>query len=105
MIAIGGRLTIPETLRRDAIKLQRLFFAVAAAIGLALGAALPAYGQAPAKKPGILVIRGDDIGYWNLSACNQGVVGYRTPNIDRIANEGALFTDWYGQQGCTAGAA
>ena len=45
----------------------------------------------------------DDIGYWNLSAYNQGMMGYKTPNIDRIAKEGALFTDWYGQQSCTAG--
>ena len=62
-----------------------------------------ALAQAPAKKPNILIIWGDDIGYWNLSAYNQGMMGYRTPNIDRIAKEGALFTDWYGQQSCTAG--
>jgi len=59
---------------------------------------------APAeRKPNILVIMADDIGYWNISAYNLGVMGYRTPNIDRIANEGALFTDYYGQQSCTAG--
>src|SRR5512147_2046247 len=57
------------------------------------------------KKPNILIIWGDDIGYWNISAYNQGMMGYKTPNIDRIANEGALFTDWYGQQSCTAGRA
>ena len=57
------------------------------------------------KKPNILIIWGDDIGYWNISAYNQGMMGYRTPNIDRIAKEGALFTDWYGQQSCTAGRA
>jgi arylsulfatase len=56
-----------------------------------------------ADKPNILVIWGDDIGYWNISAYNQGMMGYRTPNIDSIAKEGALFTDWYGQQSCTAG--
>ena len=49
------------------------------------------------------MIWGDDIGYWNISAYNQGMMGYKTPNIDRIAKEGALFTDWYGQQSCTAG--
>lgn len=59
----------------------------------------------PSKKPNILVIWGDDIGYWNVSAYNQGMMGYKTPNIDRIAKEGALFTDWYGQQSCTAGRA
>src|SRR6059036_2330420 len=60
---------------------------------------------AQAKKPNILIIWGDDIGYWNVSAYNQGMMGYKTPNIDRIAKEGALFTDWYGQQSCTAGRA
>jgi arylsulfatase len=58
----------------------------------------PAAGAAP----NILVIMADDIGYWNISAYNQGMMGYRTPNIDRIAREGALFTDYYGQQSCTA---
>jgi len=57
------------------------------------------------KKPNILIIWGDDIGWFNISAYNLGVMGYRTPNIDRIAKEGALFTDWYGQQSCTAGRA
>jgi arylsulfatase len=57
------------------------------------------------QKPNILFIMGDDIGWYNISAYNLGVMGYRTPNIDRIAREGALFTDWYGQQSCTAGRA
>jgi arylsulfatase A-like enzyme len=57
------------------------------------------------KKPNILVIFGDDIGYWNVSAYNQGMMGYKTPNIDRLAHEGALFTDYYAQQSCTAGRA
>jgi arylsulfatase len=48
---------------------------------------------------------GDDIGYFNISAYNRGMMGYRTPNIDRIADEGAIFTDYYGQQSCTAGRA
>jgi arylsulfatase A-like enzyme len=56
-------------------------------------------------KPNILIIWGDDIGWFNVSAYNHGVMGYRTPNIDRIAREGAMFTDWYGQQSCTAGRA
>jgi arylsulfatase len=67
--------------------------------------ALPSIGLAQEKKPNILVIWGDDIGYWNVSAYNQGMMGYKTPNIDRLAKEGALFTDWYGQQSCTAGRA
>jgi arylsulfatase A-like enzyme len=56
-------------------------------------------------KPNILVIFGDDIGYWNTSAYNRGMMGFRTPNIDRIAKEGAIFTDIYAQQSCTAGRA
>src|SRR5271156_2904196 len=58
-----------------------------------------------AGKPNILIIWGDDIGWFNISAYNHGTMGYRTPNIDRIAREGAMFTDWYGQQSCTAGRA
>ena len=59
--------------------------------------------QAADKKPNILILWGDDIGWWNVSAYNHGQMGYQTPNIDRIAKEGAMFTDWYGQQSCTAG--
>ena len=59
--------------------------------------------QKAAGKPNILVIWGDDIGLWNVSAYSLGQMGYKTPNIDRIAREGALFTDLYGQQSCTAG--
>jgi arylsulfatase len=66
--------------------------------------ASPAQAQVN-EKPNILVIWGDDIGQFNISAYNLGMMGYRTPNIDRIAREGALFTDWYGQQSCTAGRA
>ncbi|HEX7373372.1 MAG TPA: sulfatase-like hydrolase/transferase, partial [Steroidobacteraceae bacterium] len=61
--------------------------------------------DAQARKPNILVIWGDDIGQFNISAYNRGMMGYRTPNIDSIAEQGALFTDWYGQQSCTAGRA
>jgi arylsulfatase len=61
--------------------------------------------MAEKDKPNILIIWGDDIGWFNVSAYNHGIMGYRTPNIDRIAREGALFTDWYGQQSCTAGRA
>src|SRR5689334_1097634 len=70
-----------------------------------IAAAGPANAQDSAKKPNIVIIWGDDIGYWNISAYNQGMMGYKTPNIDRIAKEGALYTDWYGQQSCTAGRA
>jgi arylsulfatase A-like enzyme len=54
-------------------------------------------------KPNILVIWGDDVGFWNISANNLGMMGYQTPNIDRIAREGMRFTDYYGEQSCTAG--
>ena len=57
------------------------------------------------QQPNILILWGDDIGWWNISYNNRGQMGYRTPNIDRIANEGVAFTDYYGQQSCTAGRA
>jgi arylsulfatase len=63
---------------------------------------LPAAAE---KKPNVLVIWGDDIGITNISAYSRGIMGYKTPNIDRIANEGMMFTDYYGEQSCTAGRA
>lgn len=71
----------------------------------AADAARPNVTARQSKKPNILIIWGDDIGGFNVSAYNQGVMGYKTPNIDRLAKEGMLFTDWYGQQSCTAGRA
>jgi arylsulfatase len=56
-----------------------------------------------ADKPNILVIMGDDVGITNISAYSHGLMGYQTPNLDRIAKEGAMFTDYYGEQSCTAG--
>ena len=64
---------------------------VAAAVTLALLVTAAVTSAADTKKPNILIIWGDDIGYWNVSAYNQGMMGYKTPNIDRIAKEGALF--------------
>ena len=76
---------------------------------MALAAIVQVLATAPAaaqqKKPNILVMFGDDVGYWNVSAYNRGMMGYRTPNIDRIAEEGVLFTDYYAEQSCTAGRA
>jgi arylsulfatase len=69
----------------------------------AIEAAVPVSAQT--KKPNILVIWGDDIGYSNISAYSLGMMGDKTPNIDRIAREGALFTDFYAQQSSTAGRA
>ncbi len=78
-------------------------------LAIAWAAVTPAAAQAPPSpasgKPNILVIWGDDIGEFNISAYNLGRMGYHTPNIDSIAQQGALFTDWYGQQSCTAGRA
>ena len=70
-----------------------------------LTALVPMLGIAQTDKPNILVIWGDDIGIWNISHNNRGMMGYKTPNIDRIANEGISFTDYYAQQSCTAGRA
>jgi arylsulfatase len=70
-------------------------------LGLAVVCVMPA--AAAESKPNILVIWGDDIGQSNISAYTKGLVGYNTPNIDRIANEGMIFTDYYGEQSCTAG--
>jgi arylsulfatase A-like enzyme len=81
----------PSKLKRWAVALLATCFVVAA--------------QAADKRPNILIIWGDDIGQFNISAYNMGMMGYKTPNIDSLAREGALFTDWYGQQSCTAGRA
>jgi arylsulfatase A-like enzyme len=76
-----------------------------AIIALPLAFGGMASAQAPAKKPNIVMIMGDDVGTWNISAFHRGMMGGSTPNIDRIAKEGALFTDYYAQQSCTAGRA
>lgn len=86
-----------NTLHRHLVRLP--WFVVVTFLGLVTAA------QADDKKPNILVIWGDDIGIWNISHNNRGMMGYKTPNIDRIAKEGISFTDYYGQQSCTAGRA
>src|SRR6201987_6422075 len=83
--------------------IRRLRWSIFAALLFCASAALPAAAQQ--KKPNILVIMTDDVGVWNISAYHPGMMGGRTPNIDRIATEGALFTDYYAQQSCTAGRA
>lgn len=75
----------------------RYVLAIAALVGITSGV------QAQNKKPNILIIWGDDVGMWNLSAYHRGMMGGTTPNIDRIANEGMLFMDHYAQASCTAG--
>jgi len=79
------------------MKKSLLSFALAAVTGAM------AFADDHGKKPNILVIWGDDVGVSNISAYTKGMMGYHTPNIDRIANEGILFTDYYGVQSCTAG--
>src|SRR3974390_2154291 len=69
---------------------------------IAVAALVTGPAVAQQNKPNILIIMGDDIGIWNISAYSRGMMGYRTPNIDRIAKEGAIFTDLYAQQSCTA---
>ncbi|MEC4748119.1 sulfatase-like hydrolase/transferase [Methylomicrobium sp. Wu6] len=69
---------------------------------IALAACIPFLAaHAEDKKPNIVIIWGDDIGQCNVSAYSKGVTGYRTPNIDRVANEGVIFTDYYAEQSCT----
>ena len=86
--------------RNDLIK---CFVILMTATSMLLGGAGTALAQA--KPPNIVVIMSDDVGIWNISAYHRGMMGGRTPNIDRIAKEGALFTDYYAQQSCTAGRA
>ncbi|RHW76990.1 arylsulfatase [Colwellia sp. RSH04] len=81
-------------------KLKKLFLGVSL-----LAASSAAFATTDTSKPNILAIWGDDIGPFNISAYNRGIMGYKTPNIDSIANDGILFTDSYGDQSCTAGRA
>ena len=83
---------------------RQLFCVCIAAIVLALFA-VPSLAQTQGKQPNIVVIMGDDIGMWNIGAYHRGLMAGRTPNIDRIANEGMLFTDYYAEASCTAGRA
>ena len=88
------------------IRLHKAALTALVAIGVTLvSGGFNKFPFAQTKKPNVLVIWGDDIGIFNISAYNMGMMGYKTPNIDRVAKEGAIFTDWYGQQSCTAGRA
>jgi arylsulfatase len=87
------------------MNLRRLLSPLIALGVLGIAAAMPAFAQAPAKQPNILVIMGDDIGMWNIGAYHRGLMAGRTPNIDRLAKEGVLFTDYYAEASCTAGRA
>ena len=83
------------------------YVASIAALGVALAATAQAQQQPTAggRKTNIVVFWGDDIGQSNISAYSMGVMGYHTPNIDRVAKEGMIFTDYYAEQSCTAGRA
>ena len=85
-------------------KILKLSLAFTCVIGLVTSMAACA-AEKTEKKPNILVVWGDDIGQSNISYFTQGMMGYKTPNIDRIASEGMAFTDYYGEQSCTAGRA
>jgi arylsulfatase A-like enzyme len=99
-----------EGLKRRDLLLNGSSLVAASALSAA-GLVTSAQAQQPGathssgKHPNILVIMADDVGIWNISAYHRGMMGGRTPNIDRIAKEGALFTDYYAQQSCTAGRA
>jgi arylsulfatase A-like enzyme len=80
-------------------------FGTLSRIGPTLKWEVTAVAQTQEKKPNILIIWGDDIGMWNISAYHRGMMGGSTPNIDRIAKEGMIFMDHYGQASCTAGRA
>jgi hypothetical protein len=100
-----------EGLKRRDLLLSGSSLLLAASALSGTGFATPAQAQQPApapptgRRPNIVVIMGDDVGMWNISAYHRGMMGGSTPNIDRIAKEGALFTDYYAQQSCTAGRA
>jgi len=95
--------------RRDLLLSGTSLLAAPALLGAGVATSAQAQQPVPAspsgKQPNILVIMTDDVGIWNISAYHRGMMGGRTPNIDRIAKEGALFTDYYAQQSCTAGRA
>ncbi len=84
--------------------MQRFVHFIAAAC-MTAALALLSTGAIAQARPNILVIMGDDIGMWNISAYHRGMMGGSTPNIDRIASQGMLFLDYYGEQSCTAGRA
>ena len=94
-----------NTLNRRNMLLAGTSMAAASALGTAASTiqTTTAQAQASGKKPNILVIFGDDIGQANISRYTYGLVGYNTPNIDRVAEEGMMFTDYYAENSCTAG--
>jgi arylsulfatase len=90
--------------RRSILRIGAAIAVAGSIICAAIAGATPAMAQQQ-QKPNIVIIWGDDIGQSNISAYSRGLMGYKTPNIDRIATEGVMFTDYYGEQSCTAGRA
>jgi len=94
-----------DTLNRRNILLGSTTLAAASALGAAAGvqkAVAQAQQAAPGGKPNILVIMGDDIGWFNIGAYHRGIMSGRTPNLDKLAAEGMMFTDYYAEASCTA---
>ena len=87
---------------KPVLKALSVLIAVVAVLAMAAG---PAAAQATGKKPNIVVIMGDDIGWFNIGAYHRGMMAGRTPNLDKLAAEGMLFTDYYAEASCTAGRA
>src|SRR5216110_1448729 len=91
------------------MKIELMLCALILAVPCIFAAPGIASAQSPspstAKKPNIVIIWGDDIGQSDISAYSHGLMGFKTPNIDRLANEGVMFTDYYAEQSCTAGRA
>src|SRR4051812_44581401 len=105
-ILVNSSPSLRESLRKTLGRLQSCAVLVGATalMSFALGDAARAQAQ-PAPRPNIVVIMGDDIGIWNIGAYNRGMMAGRTPNLDKIAAEGMLFTDYYAEASCTAGRA
>ena len=87
---------------KSVLKALSVLFALAAVLAMAAG---PADAQATGKKPNILVIMGDDVGWFNIGAYHRGIMSGKTPNLDKLAAQGMLFTDYYAEASCTAGRA
>src|SRR5260370_19332554 len=84
---------------------QKFLIAASSLLAVGLAAAAPASAETPPSKPNIVVIMGDDIGMWNIGAYHRGMMAGRTPNLDKLAAEGMIFTDYYAEASCTAGRA
>ena len=84
--------------------LRAMLLAASATLGVTQ-LSVPAAAQAPAGKPNVLVIMGDDVGWFNVGAYHRGIMSGKTPNLDKLASEGMIFTDYYAEASCTAGRA